>query len=272
MEQEGVNKPLYIQAARPQPMLHRFASLLSSLVARDFKGQYRRSVLGPAWAIIQPLFYMVIFVFLRKMLRISSEGVSDALDTYAVLVPWSFLSNAIMRSGPSIYSNGNILKKIAMPREVFPAASVALSLIDLGIAAVVLIGMMVWYRAAVGLALLWLLPLVGLTVLLAMGAGFLVAALGAFKRDIVFGMPFLIQFWLLATPILYPLDKVPPGVKGIYVLNPAVGLIEGFRSVLIHNSQPDLNLLGISLAGVCVLWLLAWPVFRYTSQYFADVL
>ena len=262
----------YIVQEAPRRRLSQFGQLLWALVVREFKGSYRRSLLGPAWAVLQPMFYMVIFVFIRRMLNVSSKGVNDVLDTYAVMVPWSFFANAIARCGPSIYTNGGILKKVAMPREVFPAAGVATSLIDLLISSVILVAMMVWYGVGVGWALLWLPVLVLLTALLALGGGLIIAAVGTYKRDIVFGIPFLVQLWLLATPILYPLDRVPARLHSLYVLNPMVGVIEGFRNVLLYNAGPDVRLLGISFLVIAAVWLVAWPLFRSASQYFADVL
>jgi len=274
-------KAAYVSSQTRRGQLARSGRLLWALVVREFKGRYRRSVLGPAWAIIQPLFLMVIFVFIRRLIKNpggpgSAKQVSDVLDTYCVTVPWAFISNAVVRCGSSVYGNGRILKKIAMPREVFPIGSVAMSFIDLLIASVILAGMMIWYRQPVGWPLLWVPVLVLLTALLAMGIGLAVAAVGTYKRDIIFGVPFLMQFWMLASPILFRLkvfqDKLPAGWYAVYTFNPTTGIIDCFRRVLVENSSPDLMLLGKSALGVAVIWAIAWPLFRYMSQYFADVL
>ena len=269
-------KAVYIGAQTRRDQLRKFGHVLRALVVREFKGRYRRSVLGPAWAVLQPLFYMVIFVFIRRMLNISSEGVNDVLDVFCVMVPWTFLANSIMRCGPSIYANGRLLKKIALPKEVFPVAGVVASFIDLFIASLILIGMMIWFGVAVGWFLLWVPVLVLLTALLAMGIGLAVAAVGTYKRDIIFGVPLLLQFWLLACPIMYPLDRVQGKFQGslytLYSLNPMVGIVQGFRNTLLFNRPPDFDLLTVSLVGIVVVWLVAWPLFRYVSQYFADVL
>jgi lipopolysaccharide transport system permease protein len=161
---------------------------------------------------------------------------------------------------------------MAVSREVFPLAGVISSMIDFLIAAIILAGMMLWFRVPLSISVLWILPLVLLTGFLAFGVGLAVAAVGTFKHDIIFAIPFLLQFWMLATPIMYPLSKIPPDWKFTYSLNPMVGIIEGFRTVLIRGGTPDLQLLLISLIGTVVAWLIAWPLFRYTSQYFADVL
>jgi len=269
-------KAAYISPQTRRGQLDKFRRLLWALVVREFKGRYRRSVLGPAWAIIQPLFLMVIFVFIRKMLNISRQGVNDALYVYCVMVPWTFFTNSIMRCGPSIYSNGSILKKVAMPREVFPLSEVAASFVDLFVASLILVGMMIWYGVGVGWSLLWVPVLVLLTALLAMGIGLAVAAVGTYKQDIIFGVPLVLQVWLLACPIMYELADARNKLQGplytVYVLNPMVGIVDGFRNALLFDKPPDLNLLAVSMVVTAVVWLVAWPLFRYTSQYFADVL
>jgi len=249
-----------------------FITVLRALVVREIKGQYRRSFLGPTWALLQPLFYMVIFSLVRGVLDISSEGIPYALFTFSALVPWSFFSNAVTRCGPSILQNAGIIKKISMPRMVFPTAAVVTSLFDLLMAGLVLTGMMIWFKVSVKWVLAWLPLLIFLTAALALALGLLIAAVGTYKRDLIFGTPFIMQFWLLATPIMYPLSDVPAQWKGLYMINPMVGLIEGYRNVLLRGMAPDLNLLVISLIVVAILWAIVWPFFRVMAQYFADVL
>jgi lipopolysaccharide transport system permease protein len=252
--------------------ISRFFNLLGALVIREIKGQYRRSFLGPAWALLQPLFYMVIFTFIRGVLNISSEGIPYVLFTYSALVPWTFFSNAVTRCGPSIMQNAGIVKKMDLPRLVFPTAAVSTSLFDLFMSGIILIGMMFWFHVPLSWAILWLPILIFLIALLALGIGMLIAAVGTYKRDIVFATPFLMQFWLLATPIMYPLNSVPERWQQLYLVNPMVGLIEGFRGVLVKGSPPELSLLLMSVLGIVLIWVIAWPFFRVMSQYFADVL
>ncbi|MBF0144029.1 MAG: ABC transporter permease [Magnetococcales bacterium] len=250
----------------------RFAELARALVAREFKGMYRRSILGPAWAFLQPLAYMVVFTFLRGVLDIPSEGVPYALFTFSALVPWTFFSNAISRCAPSVAANGSILKKISVPREVFPVAAVITSMIDLLIASVILAGMMLWFQTPVGWTLLWIPLLVLMTVFLALGMGLGLAAVGTYKHDVIYGIPFLMQFWLLASPVMYPASEVPEQWRSFFDLNPMAGIIEGFRNVLIRGTAPDTEMLLVSLTVTLLVWGLAWPLFRSVSQYFADVL
>jgi lipopolysaccharide transport system permease protein len=263
---------LYIRTAQGSGELQRFMNLLWALVTREFKGRYRRTLLGPAWAIILPLFYMVVFTFMRGVLNISSDGIPYPIFTFSALVPWMLFANGVTRCAPSIVSNAGIVKKMAVAREVFPAAGVVAALVEFGISATILAGMMLWFRVPIGWSLLWVPALVLLTALLALGLGLGVAALATYKRDLTFALPFILQFWLLATPAMYPLSRVPEGWRFVYSLNPMVGLIEGFRTVLIRGQTPDLGLLMLSTLGIVVVWLVAWPLFRYASQYFADVL
>ncbi len=252
--------------------VRRLVDLIRALVMREWKGRYRRSILGPGWAIIQPLFYMVIFTFLRGTLKIPSDGVPYIIFTYSALVPWTFFSNATTKCGPSVLSNRGLVKKMSIAREVFPLAAVFTTLIDFFIASLILVGMMIWFRVPVNWSLLWFFPLLLLTALLALGVGLGIAAVGTYKQDITFGLPFLMQFWLLATPIMYPLSQVPERWRFLYGLNPMVGIIEGFRNILVKGTPPDLHLLLITTVVVVVVWAISWPFFHHMSQYFADVM
>lgn len=234
--------------------------------------RYRRSLLGPLWAILQPLILMVLFNLLRGFVSIPSDGLPYVLFSYAALVPWTFLTNAVSFCGPSVAINATVVKKIAIPREVFPLAAVVTALFDFCMAGLVLAGMMLWFRVSMSWALLWLPVLVLLTAALAFGIGMLIASLGTFKRDFIFATPFLMQFWLYATPVIYPLSSVPDRWRTLYMVNPMVGVVEGFRNVLLRASPPPLEALGWSAVTTVVILVIAWPAFQWLSQYFADAL
>ena len=250
----------------------RFFNLLWALVSRDITARYRRSLLGPAWAILQPLILMVLFTMIRRFVAIPSDGMPYAIFSYSALVPWTFFSNAVNQCGPSVVSNAGIVKKMAVAREVFTAAAVVTALFDLLMSGLVLAVMMVWFQVPVGWSLLWLPVLVLLTALLALAVGMGIASLGTFKRDLVFAAPFVMQLWLYATPVIYPISSVPERWRSLYVLNPMAGIIEGFRSVLVKGLMPDLGLLAWSVMGIGLIWALTWPLFRFMSQYFSDAL
>ena len=214
---------------------------------------------------------MVIFTFLRGVTNFSDEGIPYPIFTFAALVPWTFFANAVIQSAPSVLLSANVVKKIAAPKEVFPLSAVLTSLFDFVIAGVVLAGLMIWYRIPISSALIWLPALMLVTLALAFAIGMFLASLGTVKRDLVMAAPFLMQFWLFTSPIMYPLSQVPEKWHSLYQLNPVVGIIEGFRNVLLKASAPPLEPLLWSVVVTLVALGLTWPFFRWISQYFADV-
>lgn len=243
-----------------------------SLARRDIAARYRRSALGLFWAVLQPLLLMTVFTFLRAVVNIPSDGIPYVIFSYAALVPWLFFANGVTRAGQSVLSNANLIKKSPVPREIFPLAAVATALFDFCMSGIVLAAMMVYYRVQIGAALVWLPALILITAALAFGIGMLVAAIGCFKQDIIFAASFGMQLWLYATPVIYPASSVPAGWQWQYRLNPMVGIIEGFRNVLIKNTAPDAVALACSVIVTVCLLAAVLPVFRRMSQYFADVL
>jgi len=215
---------------------------------------------------------MLVFSMLRGFVNIPSDGLPYILFTYTALVPWTFFANSLSSCGPSIIDNAEVIKKIALPREVFPLAGITSALFDLGMSSVVLAGMMVWYKVAVGWSLVWLPVLVALAAAVAFSIGMLLAGLGTFRKDFIFAVPFLVQTWLFVTPVIYPISSVPDRWYLLYLLNPMVGVIEGFRTVLLKAAAPPMEPLLASVAVTAVLLAVSWPTFRRLSAYFADVL
>jgi len=191
---------------------------------------------------------------------------------YAALMPWVFFSNAVIRCSSTIVRSATFVKATALPREVFPAAEVARSLIDFLISGLCAAALLIWFRVTPTLAYLWLPALIALVAFVAMVAGLAVAALGTYSTDVIFALPIGMQFWLLITPVMYRLDAVPARWRTLYRLNPLVGIVEGFRSVLATGAAPDPALLGISIAVTSIAAIVIWPAFRQTSRYFADAL
>jgi lipopolysaccharide transport system permease protein len=163
------------------------------------------------------------------------------------------------------------VKKVAVPRVVFPATAVLTALADLAVSCILLAGLLVWFGIPPGVEWVWLGPLLIVTTLFALGCGLIVGALGTFLQDVLFGLPLLLQLWMLATPIMYPLNQVPPHWRSWFVLNPMVGIIEGFRQVLLRHEAPDAGLLGVSILATAFVWMIGWPLFKSLSQHFADV-
>lgn len=255
------------------PDFRRFLRLLWAITGRDIRARYRRTLLGPLWAILQPLMLMVVFTTLSGVLEIPSEGIPYVIFSYSALTPWTFFANSVSRCGPSIISNASIIKKTPVSRELFPMVAITTAGFDAAMAGIILAGMMIWYKVPVGIPLLlWLPILTLLTALFALGVGMLFASLGVYKRDILQINAFVLQLWIYLTPIIYPINEVPEKWQNLYKLNPMVGILEGFRSILARGEAPDLDLLLWSLPGTALMLLIAWPLFRYTSRYFADVL
>lgn len=215
---------------------------------------------------------MLLFNMLRGFVNIPSDGVPYILFSYSALVPWTFFTNAVAACGPSITANAEVIKKIALPREVFPLAAVTATLFDFAMSAILLAVLMVWYKVQVGFCLLWIIPLVMLMAGTAFAIGILLAGLGTFRKDFIFATPFITQAWLFVTPVIYPLSSVPEQWKNIYMLNPMVGIIEGFRNVLLRASAPPPEPILFAVFMTVVMLAISWPIFRRLSSYFADVL
>jgi len=250
---------------------------LGALVARDFQARYRRTVLGPLWAVLQPVMLMIIFVMIRSIVGLPEGDVPYPLLAYAGLLPWTFLSNAVTRSTNAIYINAPIIRKVYLPREVFPLSVIVSSLVDFLFAGVVFIGLIIYYGWPLGPTVVMVLPLIGLCAALAFGVGLFTSSAAAFKRDITFIVPMLLQLWLFASPVIYTIDRVPAEKKvfnisllRLYNLNPMSGIIQGFRSALLYGEFPDMGAMVSAVAVTVVIVVLGLAVFRPLSTYFAD--
>src|SRR5260370_22404017 len=215
-----------------------YRELLYFLTWRDIKVRYKQTVLGAAWAIIQPLFTMLVFtLFFGKLGHIPSDGVPYPIFAYAGLLPWMFFSNAVTNSGNSLVGSSNLITKVYFPRMLIPGAAVGAGLVDFAIAFVILIGLMIYYRVALNWNLLAVPLLIAHTTLLALGVGMWISALNVKYRDIRYALPFLIQLWMLASPVIYPASLMPQKWRWFLWLKPLTGITEGFRwSLLVWNN------------------------------------
>jgi lipopolysaccharide transport system permease protein len=241
------------------------------LTWRDVKVRYKQTLLGAAWAIIQPLFAMAIFtLFFGKLAGVPSDGVPYPIFAYAGLLPWMFFSNAVNNSGNSLVGSANLITKVYFPRMIIPAAAVGAGLIDFAVAMLILIALMIYYSVVVTLNLLMFPVLVVLTVLLALGVGMLMSGLNVKYRDVRHALPFVIQLWMFATPIVYPASIVPHKWRLVYALNPLTGIIEGYRSSL-FGARFDWATLGTSAAITILILIYSAYSFRRMEKSFADV-
>lgn len=250
-----------------------YRELLFFLTWRDIKIRYKQTVVGAAWAIIQPFMTMVVFsLFFGNLAKVPSDGIPYPIFTYAALVPWTFFANGLTLASNSLVGNSQLLKKVYFPRLVIPISSVTAGLIDFGLAFVVLLGMMLVYGISPTLNILWLPAFALLTFVTALGVSLWLSALNVMFRDIRFVVPFLVQFWLFATPIAYPSSLIQnPLLRAVYGLNPMAGVVEGFRWALLgQNTAPDGVIIASSIAAVAVLIGGAF-YFRRMERTFADV-
>jgi lipopolysaccharide transport system permease protein len=207
--------------------------LLYFLTWRDIKVRYKQTVLGVAWSVLQPVVSMVLFtLFFGNLARMPSDGIPYPIFAYAGLLPWTFVSNAVCGAGDSLVGSAALVTKVYFPRLMIPCAAVCAALVDFAIAAMVLFGMMGWYGMGPHWGMLMLPPLALTAALLAAAVGMWMSALNVKYRDVRYALPFLIQTWMFATPIIYPASIVPQKWRLLLVFNPLTGVIEGFRSAL----------------------------------------
>jgi len=253
--------------------LFHFRDLLVTLALRDIKVRYRQTLLGVAWAVLQPLAFMAIFTLVfSRFGRVDSDGVPYPLFSYTGLVPWTFFSTALGLAVNSVATNMNLVKKIYFPREVFPIGVVIACLIDFSIASALVAGLMAFYRVPVSPQILWLPWLVGLEVVLLVGLCLLTSALNVFYRDIKYLVPLAVQLWMFVTPVIYSSSMVPERLRGWYMLNPMAVVVEGIRDVLLHGRSPDLQWLLISTASVAAFGWIAYRYFKHVEVKFADLI
>jgi lipopolysaccharide transport system permease protein len=246
-----------------------YRELLYFLTWRDVKIRYKQTLLGAAWAILQPLMLMLIFTFfVARLGGIKTGGVPYPLFAFAGLLPWLFFANAVTNSGNSLVASTNLITKVYFPRLIIPAAAVAAGLVDFAIAFISLIGVMLYYRVAFQASMLFLPGLIALIALLAFAVGLLASALNVKYRDVRYALPFIIQCWMFASPVIYP---VPENWRGLVSINPLTGIINAIRAALF--GQPlDWSGLGISCGITLVLLVFSVLSFRRMEKNFADVI
>jgi len=250
-----------------------YRELLYFLAWRDIKVRYKQTALGVAWAVIQPVFAMVVFtVFFGRLGGMPSEGMPYPLFTLCALLPWQLFAHALTESSASLVTNQNLITKVYFPRLIIPLAPVLASLLDFLIAFGLLLGMLAYYRITPTLWV-WTLPLfLLLAIALAVGVGLWLAALNARYRDVRYTIPFLTQIWLFATPIAYPSSLVPEPWRAWYGLNPMAGVVDGFRWALLGTADAPGGLMAVSAAVTLVILVSGVHYFRRTERTFADTI
>jgi lipopolysaccharide transport system permease protein len=249
-----------------------YRELLFFLTWRDVKVRYKQTALGAAWAILQPLFMMIIFtIFFGRLAGVASQGIPYPLFALAGLVPWTFFANAITASGNSLVGSANLITKVYFPRLIVPAAAMLAGLVDFLLAFLMLVLLMVYYRVTPTVQLLFLPVLILLTALFSLGVGTWMSALNVKYRDVRFALPFLIQLWLFVSSVILPSTSIPQKWRWLLMLNPMSGIIEGYRAAL-FGLPFDWPALGISAALTIVVLFYAIYAFGRVERSFADII
>src|SRR3984957_4292689 len=231
-----------------------YRELLYFFIWRDIKIRYKQTVVGAAWAILQPFLTMLVFsLFFGRLAKLPSNGLPYPVFYYCALLPWSYFAGALQNATNVVVEQQRLITKIYFPRVVLPIAAVLSGLVDFAISFVVFLAIMVYYRIVPTAAVIWLPAFLLLAVLTALGVGLWLSALNALYRDVRYVVPFLVQFWMFASPVAYPSSLVPEKWRWLYGLNPMAGVIEGFRWALTGHAQPPGILLAASSAAVLLL-------------------
>jgi lipopolysaccharide transport system permease protein len=249
-----------------------YRELLYFLTWRDIKVRYKQTALGAAWAIIQPFFTMVVFsLFFGKLAKIPSDGVPYPIFSFAALVPWTFFANGLSQSSNSLVGSSNLITKVYFPRLIIPISAVISGVIDFALAMMVLFAMMIYYRVHPTINVFFLPLFVLLAFVTSLGVGLWLSALNVEYRDVRYVLPFVVQFWLFATPIAYPSTLLHDPWRTIYGLNPMVGVIEGFRWALLGTQTAPGPIIFVSSLAAILILLFGAFYFRRMEKTFADV-
>jgi lipopolysaccharide transport system permease protein len=250
-----------------------YRDLLYFLIWRDVKVRYKQTAIGAAWAIIQPFFTMVVFsLFFGQLAKIPSEGVPYPIFSYAGLLPWTFFATGLAQASNSLIGGANLVSKVYFPRLLIPISAAVTGVVDFALAFIVLIGMMLYYGIHPTLAILWIVPLFLLALVTALGVGLWLAALNVQYRDVRYVVPFLIQLWMYATPVIYPSSLLHGVWRTLIGLNPMSGVVDGFRWALLGVGEAPGEMLGVSVITSLAILLTGALYFRRMERAFADVI
>ncbi len=251
-----------------------YRELVFFMIWRDIKVRYKQTLLGAAWAIIQPLMTMIIFNFLfNNVAKVPTDGIPYPIFSFTALLPWGLFTTALNQASRSLTSNHNMITKIYFPRLVLPVASVLAGLVDFAIAFLILIGLMFYYKVTPAWQVLWALPLfLLLAVITALGVALWLSAINVKYRDVNYALPFITQFWLFVTPVAYSASIISEKWKLVYSLNPMAGVVNGFRWALLGAGKGPDAALWVSV-GISLLLLLTGLIyFRNMERTFADTI
>jgi lipopolysaccharide transport system permease protein len=258
--------------AIPLGELWAYRELLYFFVWRDIKIRYKQTAIGAAWAVLQPFLTMLIFsLFFGRLAHIPSDGIPYPIFFYSALLPWMYFAAALQNGTNTIVENQRLITKVYFPRLMLPLSAVLSGLVDFGISFLMFFAMMVYYGIRPGAAMLWLPIFLLLTILTAFGVGLWLSALNAIYRDVRYVLPFLVQFWMFASPVVYASSLVPVRWRWLYGMNPMAGVIEGFRWSLTGHGEPPGRMFVVSALVVNVVLISGFGFFQKMETTVADV-
>lgn len=250
--------------ARYSDLLYRFTMLRLSV-------RYKQSALGWIWAVLQPLALMISYTAIfSRVAKIPSEGAPYPLFVLTALLPWVFFSSSITNATSGLVNYSHLLMKVYFPREIIPLSYVAAGMVDFGIAALLLGGLMIYYKAALTWNVLYAVPIIAILTAFTTGVALIFSAVQVRLRDMSMAMPLVLQVWMLATPIVYPLQSVPAGLRRVYLINPVAVVIDSFRRVVLHGDSPDLALVAVAGAISILVLVLAYLSFKNLEATMTD--
>ena len=266
-----------------QSRLERWLSywnLLISLASRDIRARYRRTFLGPLWAIIPAILATLVLFFLGGLLEVETDGAPRLLFVFAATLPWTFFQNTVVRIPYGVAGNGTLLRKMPVPRQIFPFVVLLTNFFDFLMSGLVLVATLLIFalfsdfELSLSLLWLWLLPLTALLSFLGWAVGIGITSFTIYRRDLLHGIQHIMQVWLFASPVMYPVAELSGSWERemVRALNPVTGIIDGFRQVIVYGQPPDLGLLANSVIIICLGLAVAYPLYSLMSRYFADVL
>jgi lipopolysaccharide transport system permease protein len=250
-----------------------YQDLLVSLSQHRVRVRYKQSVLGMAWAILQPLALMFIYTMLFSVFtRVVTQGPPYPVFVFCALMPWTFFSTSVGNSAASLTNHRELIAKVFFPREILPVTYVVAAVFDFLIAGVILAGMMIYYGVAPQAQLVWVVPVMLIAVVFSTGLSLLFSSLQVRFRDISLAMPLLMQLWMFASPVVYSIDAVPVRYRAWYALNPMAGVVENFRRAVLGHAPIDTESLAIAAAVSVSIFLASYLVFKYQEATMADTI
>lgn len=251
--------------------LFRYRELIELLTAREIKVRYKQSFLGIFWALFQPLVMVILFTAIfTKIVRMPVGNVPYPVFILTGLIPWTFFANSLNAAIPSIVMNGDLVKKIYFPRVIFPIASILAAFFDFLIASFLVVAVILFFKMKISISLIFLPIVVFIQIFFTVGVSLILSALNVHYRDVKNALASLIQIWMFATPVIYPLEVIRPHLRQILLLNPMSGVLDAYRKILVEGIWPDFNYLAYSIVITTIVFIIAYLFFKKMEPTFSD--